>query len=434
MDITSLCRLDSQETVMKRGFWIAITFSLIFSLTPPINAQNTAQDTDRTDVFAPFVSRLRVAVRDPQVRLTWRDAEDLENGTYEIYRHTSEINQDSIDEATLVATVEAGTETYLDTPLVEGNYFYAVLARSSEGESYRIFVPFRNVTIRSVTVQQLETEEDLAASIYDISTQIQDDAVIVRFDPSRSGRNLIVYRSTVPFTQETDLTAVTRLDQFDSTTRRFADYPVPGIDYYYAVLDSILVQNGTYTIQSGENTTAAPVRISISGVESIRVEVPAADARKTPLPFLHLSSGIRPGTSVTPGLVSASINAQPVSLATQEAIDFLLAFAPESSTFQPEPIILSEERGAGTQGAEQTLSQVVLGEFSEARYVEAVDLFRNILLLPLEKELETRVRFYLAQALYFSGEKEAAFMEFLLTSRSGYYQEAKPWMDGILTG
>ena len=419
---------------MKRAIWIVFAVILTAGLIPSITAQESAQTTERTDVFAPFVSRLRVAVRDPQVRLTWRDAEDLTDGTYNIYRHTTEINQSTFDEATLVATVDSGVETYLDTPLEEGHYFYAILARSSEDELYRIFVPFRNVTIRSVSVSRMETEEDLAASIYDISAQVQDDAIVVRFDPSRAGRNLVAYRSTVPITEETDLTTVTEVNQFDSTTRRFADYPVPGVDYYYAVFDAVMVQNDTYAINPGENVTSTPIRLSISGVEEIRVEIPAADARKTPLPFLQLSSGIRPGTSIVQGLAAGRRNAQAVSLATQEAIDRLLALSPVVEPFQPEPVILPRERADDTEGAARTLSQVVMGDFSNARYVDASRLFRNILLLPLSKEMETRVRFYLAQALYFSDEKEAAFLEFLLVSRNGFYQEAKPWMDGILTG
>ena len=121
----------------------------------------TFTEEDR-DVFAPFVSRLRVAVRDPQVRLTWRDSDDLESGSYRVYRHTAEITQDTIDNAALVAEVDTGVETYLDTPLEEGAYYYAVIAAEESGRMFPIFVPFRNKTIRPVTVAQLETEEDLA--------------------------------------------------------------------------------------------------------------------------------------------------------------------------------------------------------------------------------------------------------------------------------
>jgi len=170
------------------------------------------------------------------------------------------------------------------------------------------------------------------------------------------------------------------------------------------------------------------------GTGTVRVEIPAANARKTPLPFIQLASGIRPGGSVAPGSAAGTRNAEPVTLATREAIASLISLVPTIPPFSPNPVIFPEERAGDQEGAARTLSQVVMGDFAAGRYVDSASLFRSILTLPLSRTMETRVRFYLAQSLYFSGERENAFLEFLLVSRSGLYEEAKPWMDGILTG
>ncbi|MEE8440783.1 MAG: hypothetical protein V3S41_03610, partial [Spirochaetia bacterium] len=54
---------------------------VITVLVGVVSGQDSA-GTDAGDqigsVFAPFVSRLRLSTRDPEVRLTWEDSEDVE--------------------------------------------------------------------------------------------------------------------------------------------------------------------------------------------------------------------------------------------------------------------------------------------------------------------------------------------------------------------
>lgn len=405
--------------------------ALIIVMTAPLFAQ---QDLSaETDVFAPFVSRLRVAIRDPQVRITWRDSVDLEGGQYRIFRHTSEIDQNTIDAAEEITTIEPGVETYLDTPLEEGEYYYAVLAENDQGELYRIFVPFRNKTIRPVSVTNLETEEDLAATIYDIQARIQDNAVFVRFDASRNGRTLSVYRSTIPFSTITDITDATLLDQFESSTRRFVDYPVPEVEYYYAVFDATLVERGTISIQPGENALAAPIRIALGDNRDVSIDVPRVTKRPAPLPMLQFASGITGSQSPAMRELPRGVRAQPVSSETRRAIDGLLAHAPETRRFSPDPDILPEDRAPDLEGAHATLAQVLDHEFSTGNYGRTVTLLENLLELPLSLEMEQRVRYYLGQALYFDGRRESAFLEFLSASGGDLYVRSRVWIDGILS-
>lgn len=420
-------------------FFVAALWTTAQEADPPDDGANggsspasdamTFSEEDR-DVFAPFVSRLRVAVRDPQVRLTWRDAEDLTGGTYRVYRHSQEITQDSIEDATLVAEVEPGIETYLDTPLEEGSYFYAVLA--AEGERvYPIFVPFRNITIRSVTVAQLETEEDRAASVYGIEAQVQENTVIVRFETSRGGRDLVVYRSSAPIQSPTDIQAATIIDEFESTTRRFADYPVPGVGYYYGVFDKALIERGSLTIAPGDNTLAEPVEISLGTAQRPRVQFPQATKRRAPLPILQLARGIQTGDRLARNSVPESTG-RILSPRTEESIRTLLERAPEPQVFTPHPVILPTERTQEGEGVQRTLSQVIATEFTDGNYDKTATLLRNLLLMPINPALERRIRFYLGQSLYFDGRREPAFVEFLLAAEGDLYLEVQPWLDGIL--
>ncbi len=408
-------------------------YVLLFVFCAATVAAQSAIDAE-TDVFAPFVSRLRVAIRDPQIRVTWRDSADLDGGRYRIYRHTTEITQDSFGEAQEIAIVDPGVETYLDTPLEEGTYYYAVLAENEEGNLYEIFVPFRNKTIRGMAITNLETEEDLAAAIYDIEAQVQDNAVVVRFDASRNGRRLSVYRSTLPIVGIDGLAQGSLIDEFESSTRRFADYPVPGVDYYYAVFDAALIERGTAEIRPGENVLAEPIRISLDDNREITIDVPQSTTRPAPLPILQLAGGVTGTRTAVMSEVPRSGSAVPVSAATREAIDVLLAQSSGVPRFDPDPVILPEERLTDMEGASATLAQIVSSEFSRGDWSESASLLENLLQLPLEPEFERRVRFYRGQALYFDMRRESAFLEFLSASEGSLYAEVRPWVDGILSG
>ncbi len=383
------------------------------------------------DVFAPFVSRLRVAVRDPQIRLTWRDAEDLDGGSYRVYRHTAEITRDTFAAAKLVAEVPPGTETWLDTPEEGGNYFYAVIAVDKTDTVFPIFVPFRNKTIRSVTIAQVKTEEDLAAKVSDIAAMVQDHAVVVRFETSRGGRDLVVYRTTTPFRTVDDIQAATLLDEFESTTRRFVDYPVPGVDYYYGVFDKSLIERGSVSITPGENTLTTAVRIGLDAAPDITLQFPRSPKRRAPLPMLHLVRDIRTGERLARNPTPERSEVR-MSQSAESAVAYFLARAPEPVPFRPEPVVLPEERSGDGEGVARTLSEVVRTDFAQERYAVATDHLRRILTLPLSDTLERRTRFYLGQALYFDGRHEPAFMEFLLASEGELYSQTKPWLNGIL--
>lgn len=421
------------RSMMRRETCVSVVLVILMaSAFWPVLGQTVVADDERQEVFAPFASRLRVAVRDPQIRITWRDSEDLEDGSYQILRHTREITTETIRDATVVATVQAGTETWLDSPPEPGSYHYAVLALNAEGTLFPILIPFRNKTIQPVTVTRFETEEDLAVVVQNLAAQSLDTEILLRFDASRPGRPIAVYRSTSAILSLEDIAEATLLEEIDSAMRRFTDYPVPGIDYYYGIFDARLIERGTLEVQPGENTLEAPVRIALQRMPEIPVTVqPASPTRRAPLPILQPSAavaGIRPSREVIP----FGGEAQAVRPPVERAIERLLASAPATPPFEPAPIILPEERTVRGEGAARTLAQIVEDSFIPRNYEETVELLNSLLLLPLSPDFSRRVRFYLAQALFFSGERERAFMEFLVASRGSLYEASRPWIDGIL--
>lgn len=418
---------------VKTNVWaLGLLVAACAVFVPTLSGQDRPAGDERQDVFAPFVSRLRVAVRDPQVRLTWQDSADLQEGTYRIYRHNREITAGSFSDAQFVAEVDRGVETYLDTPLETGRYFYAVVATDAEGTVFPIFIPFRNKTINPVAVTRLETEEDLAARVYDLEAQAQDDAIVLRFNTSRGGRRLAVYRSTIPYHQVASPGDVTLLDQIDSTTRRFIDYAVPGVKYYYGVFDVALVERGTFQVEPGANVLREAVQIPLRVSRDARVAIPHSTTRPAPLPMLEISGAIQDSKSIVARTIPHGGRAQPVRPATARAISRLLQDAPAVASFSPEPVILPPERTGEGQGAARTLSQVLNNYFVNGDYATTASLLNNLLELPLSRDFERRVRFYLGQALWFDGLPRHAFMEFLFASDGSLYNDARPWITGIL--
>ncbi|MFW5827880.1 MAG: hypothetical protein ACOCU4_07300 [Alkalispirochaeta sp.] len=422
---------------MRRSSFLTVGTCILVGLAVlgiPAGAQELSREDTNQDVFAPFVSRLRVAVRDPQIRLTWRDSTDLSDGTYRVYRHSREITSETIDDAELIAEIQPGVETYLDTPDQEGSYYYAVLAAEPDGRTYPILVPFRNKTLRPVEVTRMATEEELAAEIAGIRAQAQDSSIVVVFDPSRNERTLAVYRSTEPFESLNSVSDATLLDEIDSTNRRFIDYPVPGVDYYYGVFDRVLIERDSVEITTGGNVLAEPVRIALESRPATQISIPPATKRRAPLPILRITSGIQSGAVLSTPDVPRPGTVRPLAPSTESAIAELLSRTPPAEEFVPEPRILPLERSGEGTGVAQTLSRVITGEFSDQDYERAAELLQTILQISMSAEQERRIRFYLGQALYFEDQTERAFMQFLMASESEeLYTETRPWIDGILT-
>jgi hypothetical protein len=249
--------------MLRSAVRIACVVVTIAFLVSPVSAQT---DADESQVFAPFVSRLRVSVRDPQIRLSWIDAEDVD-GPYLIYRHTAPLTADNIEEATFVASVDGGVESYIDTPETTGSFFYAVLAQMEELVPYPIYIPGRNATYNSVTIASTTPIDERTAEISSITTAVATSnglpAIEVSFQADRDDRTVIVYRSTSPFEDAEDLQHGSVVREVSSSVGVVIDLPVPGVAYYYAAADTEAILAGTVRLVAGRNVTETATEIPL---------------------------------------------------------------------------------------------------------------------------------------------------------------------------
>ncbi len=395
----------------------------------PSEGEESARNADGT--LEPFVSGLRVATRDPRVRLTWREAH--ENVVlHHIYRAPVEITEETFDQAVRVGTVDAETETFVDVPSEAGTYYYAVLGETADGAVREVFLQFRNKTTQPVRIRSVAERVEPPAEIISLNVERRGDEILLRFRANRPGRNLAVFRSTGPLASLDDLAVATRIDIVDSDRRSYTDFPVPGIEYYYGIFDTQRIADGEVAFDQGRNVSQQAVALPLQAATVSRTMPEEQLPRRRPLPFLMIDETLREGTALVSSPLRLTPEPRPLEEDTIAAVEAALGPIPSTADADPpDPVILPEERLTDAKGPRFTLKTIVEGPFAAGRWEEAIDLLENLLTISLAEDVEARVHFYLGQARYFAGETRRAFLEFVL-ARDAYFLETKPWIDRVI--
>lgn len=403
---------------MRRKRSVLALFVYCFSLVTLFGQQQ--------DVFAPFISRFKIIADESIVKLTWSDSEDVE-GTYEIYRHTEEITEHNFPRAEKVGEVEEGVEYFIDKPVEKGTYFYAVLAKK-EDKLFKLFIPFRNKSVNGVAVKESKEIEDVAAAVTKIDTEMKEDSVIITFETDTPGRDLIIYRHTEPLSDRSDIIKATPLQIIPSTQTSFRDFPVPGISYYYGIVDIELVKADKIDFTLGENATKMPARLSLG----TRTGLPATTLRRSlPLPLYPLPMEVETGNKFGPLNILIPEKTQELNPATSKAVAATLKTITVVSVPEPTPVILEADHPEVESGGEEyTLKFIIDSYFAEGKWQEAGRQLKDFLSTHHSEQLERRAHFYLGQAYFFLQRYREAFMEFLLV-KEDFYSQTAPWFDAI---
>ena len=411
---------------MAKRIGIISLFIFLFLFNTPVFAQFD-EDISTSEIFAPFISRLKTTVYDGTIVLTWNDSEDITGENY-IYRFSEEISADNFDGANLVGIVEYGIGSFVDKPPTTNQYYYAVLINEDDN-LYEIFIPFRNKTIISINIPNILDPEIFPTDITNISAASSTDEIVITFDSSRPDRDLIMCRRNRPIVEYSDL--------FDTISwvlelniEKYSDMPPAGIGYYYAVLDAELVKIGDINLLSGENSTKYAVKLPITSENQLTTIERTQQLRARPLPFLVLQTEIESGNLLkTPPVNIPEI--QELSPAASKAVAELLSDFTPDEKLEITVQLLEVDRANNQTGEKYILNNILKEELLANNYHTAISSLLDFLSIHRTKELEIRAHFYLAQAYYFSRQYEKAVLEFLMAKET-YLKEVTVWIDACL--
>lgn len=362
---------------------------------------------------APVVSGLTAVSTGTTVTLGWIPAPDIE-GENIILRANRPITSANYAAAEKRGSVPANANTFTDTIEESSDFFYAILTRDADGTYYDFFLPASNsllVPVRAVTGIQ---SEEAVLSAFDAMTK--NDAVIVTWNASIKNKNVVLYRSTSPFTGMTSLVPAVVVSAFRDDGAPYVDYPVPGVPYYYAILDEDAIRSGTARFEEGVNTNRIPVEIPSIYEKIKRAKLPVV--RSMPLPWLNPSSEVERAPVV-------------FSAKTEAKIGALLEKGNVRERTALKPYVFLSDSDASATGEEFALKGILEGNFRNGALDGAIADFNEFLAIRRTDDTTARTRFYLGEAWYFKGEYSKALLEFLL-SEDRYYNQSREWIEYIL--
>ncbi|OHD75642.1 MAG: hypothetical protein A3J97_16060 [Spirochaetes bacterium RIFOXYC1_FULL_54_7] len=433
--------IDTMKQINRSLAALLIAMACLFTFPSFIHAQAEApgqvesgskDQMDPKEVFAPYPSRIRVGVRSNDILISWEDSPDVASG-YTVYRHTDLPDSTNFSSAVLIGEVADDEGMLNHIPPDDQGYYYFILAKTPDGDVYEVFIPLRNVTLAPVATA-IRTSIDLKpvpdyGTISGILTRNYGDSITVSFDAEGVPGRFVLYRGTAPIQDSVTLLDATVAAVIAPGSPPFRDYPVPGIEYYYAVIQEQALFGGSIQINPGRNATKDPVTVP-AGSYRVGLPVLSPASRSIPLPYLVLTRGLqdaRPVSIEEPAPVARKLSAE-----TEKAIANLQdAVGVPVKTNRPAMTIFPEDLQAPGGGEEYTLRLIVSDFLVKGLYAQAAERFSLFLSLPRSTTNAAKARFYRGQALAMSGSFRDAFFD-MLQAQDHFYMESAAWVDYIL--
>jgi hypothetical protein len=428
----TLCLRAGQNFGPMAACYICLSLVAALLLLPaPVFPQENRAPAAET-AFAPFVSDLEAEAKGNLIRLTWKDSPDAKGPVY-IYRSGRPFDAARPGfGSSQPVEVPYGVRYYIDETETPGRLYYFVAASDESGRRYESLLSAGNSVSVDVSYLPYSDVPPLAEEPGSpgnhggivLETAVLGEEVSISFITHDPGRNLVLYRSVRPITRTIDLLSAVIVQSGLSSP--FTDYPVPGIQYYYAVIFEDELSRGRVGIYPGYNATLSPVEVKTA---RDRVGLPDAKAeiRAMPLPLMSLDYAA-PGLE---GLVEAPAQALPLGAGIRQALESLGPARPPPAP-QKKPRAFSQDLDdEPAAGEELNLKNIVRDHFIGADWENSCLELRRYLSLHHTAGIAARARFYLAQSLYFSLSYREALLEFLLV-KDLFPEEANEWIKATL--
>ena len=372
--------------------------------------------------FSPFVSNLAVEARNNMVRLSWADSADVRGPVY-VFRSSRPFFEAVPPDLTPVE-IPYGTGFHIDEIDGSGTFYYFVAASDLLGRRHDMILHEINTVRVSASGETAPFARTSAVEplpglgISGILARPDGEAVIITYKTPPGLNNLILYRSLHPLRRPEDLLNAVIVQSGLSSP--FADYPVPGLSWYYAVISEEEITGGSVGIYPGRNATQEAV--AIAGEET---PVTARSVRSMPLPAMSLHNA-----APDSDYFSRIPETVPLNGETVKALETVRA-APAVPPPEKKPRAFARDLEEPAGGEDSALMRIVQGSFIKRDWRTAHDELQRYLALPHSAATEARARFYLGQTCYFSGKYREALVEFLF-AQSLHPAETHVWIEATL--
>jgi hypothetical protein len=400
-----------------------LTFLFFLTLISAISAGIAAQGREM-----PHVTQIQVEPRSNFNRITWVDS-PVAQGPVFIFRSIRPFT-DSVPPNIRPIVVNYGVQSFIDDTEDLGIIHYFVAASDTSGRRFDLILPRVNSTAENegenkiveipAQPERIPPPDERIRGLSNLQITQNEDRVIITFDifpdPSLQRRNAILYRSMHPIRQPQDLLNAIIVQTGISSP--FIDFPVPGISWHYAVIFEDEIFSGNVRIRPGGNVSVSPIAIAYEQANE-------RSLRPMPLPLMALRntmpegffSGIPESTRLRSESVEILRNIQ----------------MPDRNPIAPKiPRVFVADLDPPTNSEESALFQIINEHFIKSEWENAHIHLQHFLSQPRTKDIEIRARFYLGQALYFTGQFRDALMEFLVF-RTHHPEEAASWIQAVLS-
>jgi len=365
-------------------------------------------------LFAPFPSRLEAVTSGTEVHLSWKDALDVEEGAYEIFRAEVALTADNLHLAEKIGEVPGGAQTFKDAPTPGVPVYYAVFVRDSV-QVYKICIPYRNVTTTPVSIEESDLEEARSTVISDLKAQLFESDVALSYTSSLEGRDIILFRSTSLIDTYDKLIKSIVVSEEQGSLSTLIDNPIAGLEYYYAAVDAALYRSGSRNLLYDGNYTVNPVHIKFSHeLKEDNRYIKSA----MPLPLLKISADLRSGEKLEESdepLVSGAISEE-----TLNSIRRMIQ--------REKPLWNPPEKSTLAYNA--NINPIITTYFARNDWERSLMELKPYISSQYDRETRFQSHFYQGQCFYYIGQYEEALLEFIMVEEN-YYRETHPFFQAI---
>ena len=229
---------------------------------------------------------------------------------------------------------------------------------------------------------------------------------------------LLLYRATQPITSYSQIEKMLPIAELSPETTGYTDTISDFNDYYYAVIvcndrpyDLILISMNA-TVTGAHLTAVVPEKKQYNYEEPEKLYLDG-EKRKTPLPYIDYVEGMN--------------SEQQISEYTAKSTTQFYSGS-QNNNNEITPYFFEEDLISPDGGDDFILFEILKNTFVQEKYEEAIVELKRLTNLNINKDVQNRTYFYMAEAQFFIGQYDEAVKNFINAS-SAYPQLTKKWIN-----